>query len=451
MLPSNAPRLRFWLLLASLFVQFLALSIRVEAQVHIEQPTPRWHIPAKQGDSGHTRQLLTTPEAGIVTLDRLLAFDRKTGRVLWEHKDEYTSQQQGGITINTGNIWRLVGLVQAEQGRSLAIILTSQYSVSLSSPSDENYQYAYRGLDLQTGKEVWSFPVRMANISKASYFYPAAMWQPLGVYGSVLALCTHRQQGDLQLRNALTGALLDPSNPADQSLIRSSAQQFGAHYDLAADYLERGLVKLDSRADAPISLASVSLAYSGFGEAVGVANGLVVVRIDEDDGSAGHSVWPKYLLCYTVQGKKLWTFPKGRPRMYKMAGDKVIMGTDMEWGYIVPKAGVVVTRDNGYTYGVRLTDGKQLWKRSDMGLEDGIAYGRGSLILASYFQHRGAFYSRLGQLDPQTGVIRWLSQIPLSSRLFLQGDDLFLMGHDGALSVYSFRALLAKSAKNRTK
>ncbi len=435
---SSAIRFLLLNLLASIVI---GGGVSRAAGTELKPPTPIWRFTGLEQknpavDTTRADQVVVTPDTVLFGCQGVAALDRKTGNALWQRRSERSYRQQEKQQVFNSTEWSLAGWAQAASDPGVAVLWTVHETTLLENGvAHTQRQSELIGMDLYAGTERWHVAMELETGEQARR-------HPLGVFDSVVALASYDKATRLQFWNAFTGASLDAAKPADHLLLQQAAARQGARFLLAGTFPWTTLLRFDPQAADPISLSNAFNAPD-CGTVIGLTDNRLIVRIDEDNGSVGHSVWPKYLLCYMVNGHLLWRFPRHYLSGIEAAEGRPGPRSTIQWAFVLPASGVVFTWDYTDMYGVRLRDGKLLWKRKQprLGIVDGVAYGRGALILAAHdFQGRDNS-TWLGYLQARTGTVRRLCRLPSSSRLFVDGDDLYVIGTTLSLTRYSCRSL----------
>jgi outer membrane protein assembly factor BamB len=392
--------------------------------------------------------LAATPSIVLLSSDtycaeRILAFDRVTGRELWTLPRDPRRQDDRADATDR---WTLVGVAVSPGGQQLAVLHRLANGSQNPTPDAvvERPSGELVGADARTGKYLWHLVLPAPA--------PPQTAASVSLLGSVVLL-TSRTQGanrtnrtkrnedawSTEAIDAFTGQSVQPPLPG------------------------RSLALIQTPAFHPVilspdTLSSVTLPiFSGFGigpsgAPVASTGTRAIVLVTTDDDGAGHSVWPRYLYCAAPNGQKAWQYPE----------KLVFPGSDhaRDWKHYesvvmaeyVPRAGIVtLTSSRGELVGVAIVNGKALWRRptGNMQILSMPAYGKGCFVLvgsASPFPPAGAD-NWVGFVSAHTGKLRRVARLPGARRLWVDGSESFAFmvapstsGSPAAgLSVQSFR------------
>ena len=185
--------------------------------------------------------------------------------------------------------------------------------------------------------------------------------------------------------------------------------------------------------------------------------------VDEDDDGAGHSQWPKYLIGRDADGNKRWQFPAELTYQPGTMSHTALSSSQIGVAVDVPGTGMVLVVDAGRTlYGVRVRDGKALWKKAHFPyfITRTNAHGMLSRLGAGTVYAGGcfAFGPSYGQgkaqpnpasivyITPQTGKVRPVMFGPPVRELSLWGEDLRVETEAKVVRYYSIPDLLTSPA-----
>lgn len=392
-------------------------------------------------------------------------------RVIVDTEGGFGSRVVYGLRRDSGaQLW------QTGKGHLLSLALSPLHSEAVVFfVPQRNTRAAYtQAVDAATGRDLW----QRAQIETCPVL--------IGVYGDVTAFA-NSGGSQVQLVNTRTGQGLDPAHSEeDKRLITASVWEYGAtqHVDLIGS---PGLLDISKNTLTPFPLAKIVPVWenpeispggvelvmpSGRGEQtrVGAAASYdaFIVRVDEDNGMAGHSVWPKYLVGLKPDGIRRWQFPA-----QVSPPDKYDFADRMHAAWAVPQAGMVLTQNLNHTlFGVRMRDGKKVWERVWHGSKQRV--GRGLLQSVAVYD-RGAFTlsvpdaelkreqglrtapfpvrRALDYVDALTGAVYRIADLTLDTTpgryvpmsLSIEGDDLFVATPIG-IRAFRCRALLQQAA-----
>lgn len=281
----------------------------------------------------------------------------------------------------------------------------------------------------------------------------------VGVYESVTAL-TDTTGRILQLVNTRTGKKLDPKQDTDHALIVGEIARRGRP-TIPTTVLGRPcLLDLNTVTLAPVPWAQVVPAWEnpeitpGSAEFIGLATpatpkqstvggeATLIVRVDEDNGMAGHSLFPKYLVGLSAMGKHLWQYPTS-----VSPPDKPNWSDRIQAAWAVNSAGVAIAQtQNKHLSGVNIPAGKQIWQRVLPGMVAGVSVtDRGMFVLSisptqekregNVTSHPFPVRRRLDYVDAKTGRVSHIANLTLgttpgwyvTTSLSAVGEDVFVV------------------------
>lgn len=353
--------------------------------------------------------------------NKLIALDRATGKRLWENPGTpYSSYGSSGYPELAN---ALIGVSQSQSGPKVLVMTFT------ANPLDENNpQVTLQGLSAASDKPLWSQPIYTDSKYVQTTWWGNLHQQPLGVYGETIVLCTRGKDPQIFFRNTRTGEELDPHKPSDLAFLRQSAKQCGDGYRIALAFLERGLVKIDSKASQPISLVTIAPEYEGSGTPVGMADGKVVVYIDTDGGGAGQSAFPKYVLCHNTAGKVLWAYPR---RPTKQDWEKTFSSRPLYSGFLFqgallnPGAHCVLVQPYDGAVCLDLSTRRTLWKKVGRFFQT-YTFGKGFVRYTQVDSNANRRshsrpYARIAYLHGRSGRLIKTVRLPVGDVIFNRG------------------------------
>ncbi len=407
-----------------------------------QEPSPRWKFTNEAWSPAFTKTAVLIQSTG-----KIIALDRATGKRLWEISESpYSSwsDNEFGTAENA-----LIGTTQTKS--------TSEIIVIAVYPPDKNAssrisQVLLKGITVQDGKSLWSVPIAVDRGDADSTRWGTLAQKPLGVYGETLVLSSHGRDARLFFRSAVTGQDQVPAKAEDREFLRRSAEQTGTGDKISDAYLKYGLLKIAPDASLPFQLSAIAPKYDGSGTAIGKVDNKILVYSDTDQGGAGQSSFPKFVICYDTAGKIQWIYPR-RPKSYDW--DKGMFQGNREFQLETPTLNaatrsLVVPR---WTQGLTCLDTSTkriLWKRKEVeGLVTTLSYGQGFLYCVDKItappEKNNLRYTQVSYLDGRTGKVLKMFRLPAGA-LFVAGGDLLLIPHDDApahyLACYSLPELL---------
>ena len=181
--------------------------------------------------------------------------------------------------------------------------------------------------------------------------------------------------------------------------------------------------------------------------------GRVVLRIDEDNDMVGHSQMPKYLVGADMQGRKVWQFPA--QIKWRKGFEDEVAETQISSPTQIPGTGICLVL-NGGLYGLRVRDGKPLWKQAGFPLTLTGEWFNGAFAQPAAVYRSGcfAFTSRSSvKADPKTLSVAYVSAQTGSiqpvlfgarvDQISVSGDTLVVQTAGNTFRAYSIPALLA--------
>ena len=328
-------------------------------------------------------------------------------------------------------------------------------------PSPEGQGHGTQAVDAQTGLTLW----QTSGTDVCQML--------IGVYDSVTALADTTGRL-LQLVNTRTGKKLDPKQDADHALIAGEiTPRSGA--TIPVTVLGRPcLLDLNTATLVPVPWAQVVPAWDnpeirpGSAEFIGLitrptpkpslpgGNATLIVRVDEDNGMPGHSLFPKYLVGLSALGKHRWQYPTS-----VSPPDKVDWSDRIQAAWVANSAGVIIAQtQNRHLSGVDVRTGKRIWQRVLPNMvAGGSVYDRGVLALSistTQSKREGNVTSRsfpvqrrLDYVDARTGKVSCAANLTLgttpgwyvTTSLSAVGEQVFVVTPN-RIYVYNGRNLL---------
>ena len=393
----------------------------IDASLPIKEPAPRWITPV-EADS-----LLATSDALLVTsYNGLAILDRQDGRVLWQIQGLHSDATLGTLRTIETKVSTVVGVMTTSQIPPVVVLLSWQKHFAYDAADYANrkvtWQAELEGKELRTGRLLWHSALALDPSSQATELPDHLIWYPEGVYGETIILHKRGRSTEALFQNARTGASLDPIRPQDLALLQFSAALHGErslHWDTLRDGT---LLRLDPSAALPITLSPPGW----FGRFLGrVGNNLIWLEITDDDAT-GHSVYPNYIICSDVSGKKLWQFPPDRVDTSDLG---VLFRNKrlLEDGVVDPLGRVVLAEDRGYrVYTLDVTTGKPISTLSGVSVWNLHPYGHGYI---DYNKDTGL----VRYLDGRSGKVEKVVRLRLgaNSTLLLAGSDFVFVDWKG--------------------
>lgn len=370
--------------------------------------------------------------------ERVAAIDIETGRELW-HFDS--------VPINGDPRWqeftnpKLTGI--ARQGTKIAAVVGTP---PLHWVGNKLPDWSIQALDMKTGRVLWR--------DKADQ-------EPLCVVGDQIVYLT-KGSNQARFRDAFTGAWLSrpKTTTANLSLAPYSVLENGrvlvnnrslpAILDLKTGRVSN--LPLPNRpnydpADKSEPVPVGFLYENGSSTALFAASRRVFSILDTDNGRVGGSMDPKFLFCCSPEGKPFWQFPR------KSVHNEYHEPTGLRFiDRAIPliKVGLVMAVSgfsaNSALHGIRISDGRELWKRRvPAGSWALFPFGTSAVAIGAPEQNRRS-YSLLYQVDGATGRIKLSKRLPYAYRFAVSGDRLLLLGLD-RLYAYRLSSLLARTSR----
>lgn len=288
----------------------------------------------------------------------------------------------------------------------------SDSAVLLLGPEDRQFV----AVDKATGKQLWS-----ADNPKSNMYYPFAGWLRLVDSDDALVAVYNSSRNTVEVRSVRKGNVIDPLGKSGRSLLRKA----GAEKEPLLAAAGPGSVLIANILTGSTRHVAMPKDYRIEGQTyvVYLDDNRLCVRIDTDNGYAGHSGWAKYLYCCDLASKKLWQFPK---TFHLHNGNCDVIENSVDTAYYVKSAGVVVTVIGSSAYGLRSRDGKILWRSAAFGLKSPAAFGQGIVGLSS--DDGGSTTTSLVYFDAKTGAHKVLGSVPKTDTLQVVGNYVFLAG-----------------------
>ncbi len=405
-----------------------------------------------------SRRLVVTPHLLLVDsydlpARRYVAFDRSTGKELW-HKENNENKVAGEAAQ-----WTLVGVAHNTTANEMIVLQRSLLT--------RQEQGAYhvqtatlQGVEARTGKVIWHYPLTATRRVDDT--------TPAGVFGGVVVMTyaqdvltdylgTHRHVqeniGRVDFLDAFTGVRMDPASGKGKAALQSAAKQNSsplAFLKLSNPYY---LLHLDSGALIPLPVSGVP-EFPGRVSKADVTARYVLMHLVTDDDGAGHSQWPNYLYALDSSGRKAWQFPQ--TLIYPGTGE--VSPEEEQRAYetiehmlVVPDADMVLaTGSRHFLYGLQASTGKVVWQDppGSLGVLSLAAYGKGAFVLATREGTAAPDLPRsLGYIEATTGRLSWLTDIPSSQHIVVEGEELFVVVGSDRVYAYSCPQLLEASRK----
>ncbi len=418
-------------------------------------PTPRWTYPGSLSQNGTNddswfRFITATPTVVLLPDyrgSRIVALRRSTGEELWRRKASpsvVARDAPAGGVVTGGEGWRLIGAA-SDTPAGEVVVLASQRTRGIRDPQKPNGVRWETGSTLQaveavTGRMLWEETSPYSPQDDPESY-------PVGVHDGLLVVAEGERDIRTRFRNPATGEWISPSEQSGQDALRGAARRHGSPLMLLNLFWRPYLLNLETGVLSRIPVPPNYLYYYGSpSEPLLMMDGRVIAHIDTDDDGVGHSGWPKFLYCCDLKGRKYWTFPA---RFEYMDPDRMLAAHSSRIKRVLPvrQAGVVVAQDDGgCLYGVRVRDGKTLWRKRlpELYIADTAPLDTGILVLTQPREkpQHAAVDSSLAYVDGRSGKFRWLTRLPLSREIEVDGDDVFVLVAQ-QLCVYSLRQLLA--------
>lgn len=336
----------------------------------------------------------------------------------------------------------LVGVTTSKRLPQIAVFLYFQshhaHNTTDYKTVKDTRQAELRGVELRTGKELWRSPLEFdPDIHSGDLDYDL-VWYPFAVYGQTIVLDQRRTRALSVVRfmDARAGAVLNPERPQDRAFLRDSAKLYGDSY--AWTPYSR-LIEFNPKAERPIAFSPID--PGGYGQLIGREGNQMVFFVSTDDGGTGHSIWPNYVVCYDVRGKKIWQFPKHIPD--RSDYETLMKRYDqVQKALMHPSYGKVFVHARNNDYILDARTGKTLLKPTVGSMWSGQRYEKGYL---NYDSVAGL----LRYIDGQTGKIRQTVPLKLGpySRLYVADKDLLFLtfeGREAQLLCFSGASLLER-------
>lgn len=340
----------------------------------IQEITPRWTYRLPASSREEFRMFTYREPLNVITADTLVI---QTEREPSTNNAKYMVH---GLRRTDGrSIW------QSEQLKSYDSDLSplhSDHVVFFASAADYHEPAAeVYAVEATTGRVLWKHGAKQAAPQTMST--DELPRQLVGVMGSVTALSgvtaqTHIDSQKVELVRTETGNMLDLSLPADKQAFDEAIAANGTAvpviplYDTSNNFRDFSdqphLLHLDVPRLTPISLAHIAPDWYNSGEILSggmdvvgrAASRLIVLYVNEETDGVGSSGWPKYLVGMDDAGNKRWQFPR-RVRRDDHTGEGI--GSSQLYNpRLILDSNIVVAQDEERTlYGIRTSDGKQLW------------------------------------------------------------------------------------------
>ncbi len=396
-------------------------------------------------------------EPGTVT-----ALDARTGKERWAF------QSSPSTLKDRGSRWDVVGTSGDAQGHAVVVLVRAdpaplQIGTQKSQPTKDTF-FALHGVEAATGQRLW----------RKDYAGPPPPYL-LMRHGVVLVPSTSRSSNGTyrethwEYLDAQTGEPMDLDARQSRNMLRSRALLRRILLSEGGTILENHVspvrrLRADTGTSETIPMPDVG---QGYISPQFTQNGIIVSQAEPFGGFTGHSSWPKYLVGSDAKGREFWRFPT-KTAWSKEAPDTMGAPESLMRNVVaVPNTSVFLAEDTAKTiYGLRLRDGKTLWKLSSAPFRLPLAlpsltysyytpempfaiYGAGCFAYApSSDQPR-----RKPNTLPHAPTIVYISAltgktIPLLFNLPVQqvtvgGDTLFVQTASGTFRAYSLAAFPA--------
>lgn len=436
-------------------------------------PTPLWErvinsAPApKPGQTAGISMLAVTLQCLIVSggpgPGGLQALDAQTGKTLWQRKGHWQRTRDDDQEAGKGDSWDVVGVARGSDKETVCLLKHTEQERTLNATASTfgvpkhllSALYTLEAVSARTGQALWQ---SMAYSDKPECWF--------NLHNGVLTITTAGKGYEMrrEYQDTLTGKTLALDTPEGRAQMRQilarnggsileTQTTFQASANASPNWPLRWL-----RADTgTVDTLSVP-PLSGYIHADLIQpltpQGRVVLRIDEDNDAVGHSQMPKYLVGTDMQGHKLWQFP---PQIkWRKGFEGEVAETQILPPTPIPGTGICLVR-NGDLYGLRVRDGKPLWKRADFPLTLTGEWFNGAYTqpAATYRGGCFAFAPRFGVKDNDTPSVAYVSALTGSiqpllfgvrvDQIRVSGDTLIVQTAGNTVRAYSIPALLAAS------
>lgn len=330
----------------------------------------------------------------------VIALTRSTGTLLWERPQQWKSGVGNQSAFGEGKRWSVIGAVQQPQE---TIVLEAKEDIT-SPDLDKQRPYIYHyhsvlyGLAALSGRILW----KADNGEFDSKSNSGSVMFPLGIYSGLLILADGTR---IQAREATTGKLVDLRASKGKEVLEQLTAQ---NSEAVAFYLGKR-TRLATALLTPISSLPGMEA---------VTKDVTVVRVDEDTDTPGGSLFPKYLVGRDNKSQELWRFPAALTYADQEHG---IAASESRITHTVHRENrdvLLAWNDAGTRYGIRIRDGKLLWKSKtpfDF-LQSSTFYRSGYFGLVPLSRKNKQAYELAWQ-EETTGKIILLSALPYSCTL----------------------------------
>ena len=434
-------------------------------------PVPLWErvidtrIAPKPGQTAGVSVLAVTPQCLIVSegpgSGGLQALDAQTGKTLWQREGRRQRAPDEDPESGTRDSWRVIGVAKGSGEETVCLLEHAEQEMSLNSASSTfgapkhlvHVQHTLEAVLARTGQTLWQ--------SKA-YGDKPEIWFDLR--NGVLIITTAARGSGVQreYKDSLTGKPLALDTPEGRAQMRQiltrnggsvleTQTTFQASGNALPDWPLRWL-RADTGTIETLPLPRLQgYIHADLMEPL-TLQGRVALRIDEDNDAVGHSQMPKYLVGADMQGHKVWQFPA--QIKWRKGFEDEVAETQIPPPVPVPGTGICLVL-NGGLYGVRVRDGKPLWKQAGFPLaltgewfngafaQPAATYRGGCFAFAPRFGSRANDTPLVAYVSAQTGSIQPLLFGVRADRISVSGDTLVVQTAGSTFRAYAIPALLA--------
>ena len=438
-------------------------GLRCEAET--KPPTPLWTHTLTWRDSKLTASELTgseptdarivgaTPEAILVerAADSIAALDTRTGRELWQKNRQgepfhTVMDWKGDLTS-----WRMIGTARRAGMESVALVL--RHTEFLHQNMDNSPEWAnddhLLSIGAQSGKTLWQDGTEQQGLSKTDiavckgvlvYLWASPEYWDAAT-GQRLDMATTR--GQAQMRRVLA---INSGPMRIVQRVYSSASQYA--YRFRFDGPVPWTFRVASGKLEPTIGVAVGQCYSP----LYVQQDRLITYVNTDNDSAGGSQNPKYLVGSDLGGRRVWQFPAAVPEINYAMG---FVPDTIEQAVAIWDTGVCLALDKVSVHGVRVRDGKPLWKwaRSGYQFTQPGVWKQGCFGFVSDYaaaaqiaSSRGGNSAKVTYLSAQSGKARHVLTLPFVRQVFVGGETLYVQTTPNTFCAYSIPLLMARQS-----